>query len=394
MRFALVGPAHPYRGGISHYNSLLAERLALASHEVLLVNFARQYPRFLFPGRTQEDESEDAIRAESERLLDPLSPASWRRAADRIASFEPGLALFQWWHPFFGPAYASVANRLLKRSGVRSAFICHNVRPHERSLVDRFVTRRAFRSSSGFLIHAESDRAALEALRPGAPVAVNPHPTYDVFRRGEAVDRATARARLGLGPEKTVLFFGNVRPYKGVPHLVDAMALVRRRIDCRLLLVGEFYFDKAAILRRIEEKGLSPHVTVVDRYVPNEDVKLWFGACDAVCLPYVSATQSGIAQIAFAFERPVIATDAGGLPEAVAHERTGLVCRAGDPRSLAAAIVRYFEERLEAPFVRSIRRESARFSWERLVAAVEGLSLDLGARGGDPSGRELAEPVG
>ncbi len=391
MRFALVGPAHPYRGGISHYNTVLAERLMDAQHDVRAISFLRQYPRLLFPGKRQEDESGEPIRVDNERILDPLRPSTWRRAAERAAEFRPDLAVFQWWHPFFGPAFGSVARRLAKR-GVPSAFVCHNVLPHEKTPVDRFLARRALREAASFLLHSETDRGVLASIRPGAKTIVSPHPTYDVFLRGGPVDRPVAREKLGLGPEKTILFFGNVRPYKGVEHLVEAMALVRARLDCRLLVVGEFYFDKSSIARRIEALGLSEAITIVDRYVPNEEVKLWFSACDVVVLPYVAATQSGIAQIAFAFERPIVATDAGGLPEVVEHEWTGLVCRAGDSPSLAGALVRYFEEGLEAPFSLHIREDAGRFSWDRLVAAIERLAL--AARSGADGAGAPGAPVG
>lgn len=381
MRFVLLGPTYPFRGGISHYNTILYQELA-KTHEVTLLSLTKQYPSLLFPGKTQVDESGEAFDVQNERILAPLSPRSWRRTIRRVREINPDLAVFQWWHPFFGPAFGSVARGLAKGSSpIPTCFVCHNVQPHESSFVDTKLSRYAFSPISTFLVHSQLDRENLESICPGRPTRVTPHPTYSAFKDGEALERGEARKSLGLNGKPTLLYFGNIRKYKGLPYLVEAMPSILERIDCNLLIVGEFYYDGEPLKTRIRELGLERRVRLVSRYVPNEEVKTYFSASDLVVLPYISATQSGIAQIAFAFERPVVGTDVGGIPEAVLHDKTGLIVPPKDSEALSRAVLRFFEENLSEAFVRNIREDAARFSWSCLVEKLEQLASEAQTAG-------------
>ena len=265
--------------------------------------------------------------------------------------------------------------RLTSRTPV--GFLCHNVLPHERTRLDLLLTRYAFWRARHFIVHSNADLALLHDLKPRALIRQGDHPRYDFFADQGAPDRASARRRLALGQDdRVLLFFGYVRPYKGLRHLIDALPEIVRQCPCRLLIVGEFYEPKEPYLARIAEHGLQERVQVVDRYVGNEEVSLYFGAADVVVLPYESASQSGVAQIAFGLGVPVITTDVGGLSQAVEHGRTGLIVPARSPDRLAAAVVGYFRDGCDARFRAQIGERGHAASWQGMVEVIEGLLAD------------------
>jgi glycosyltransferase involved in cell wall biosynthesis len=369
LTLCLVGPTYPYRGGISHYNTRLAGELA-KRHEVHLVNFSRLYPEFLFPGKTQYDESERALALDSERLVDSMNPFTWARAGLRAAGLRPDATIFQWWHPYFTPALAKIGWTLRLLGRGRNIFICHNVVPHERSWVDQLLSRIAFTAAHGFVVQSSEDRGNLLRLRRRAKVIVRPLPLFDFFKQGE-LDRTEARRRVGAGERPLLLFFGYVRPYKGLRYLIEALELVRAKLDAELLVVGEFYEERTPYQELVDELGLGHAVRFVDRYVGNEEVEAFFVASDLVVLPYVSATQSGIVQISLSFDRPVVVTAVGGLPEVVAEGKTGFIVPPEDPPAIAAAVVRFFEEGWSERMASCFASEKRRFSWEAMADALE-----------------------
>jgi len=374
---AVLGPFHPYRGGIAHHTTLLARALA-ESHPVFGVNFTRLYPGFLFPGRTQYDDSTSPLQADGVRvvrLLDSIGPHTWWRAAAAVRESGARLLVLQWWHPFFAPAYASVARRL-RRAGVRVIALCHNVLPHEASRLDGALARLGLGAADGFILQSEPDRAGLERLLPGRPFVVTPHPAYTFFASG-TTGRDAARQQLGLDGQ-VVLFFGLVRAYKGLDVLLRALALARQRRPLHLVVAGEFYQDRAPYEALLDELRIRDAVTLTDRYIPNEHVEAYFKACDVVVLPYRSATQSGIVQIALSFERPVIVTAVGGLPEAVRPGETGLVVAPEDPEAMAAALLHFFDADLAASMRPHLQHAAAAFSWDRMREAVHELAVRLG----------------
>ncbi len=377
MRWALLGPVHPYRGGIAHYGALLARELA-REDEVAAFNYRRLYPGLLFPGRTQYDESASPLGVAAPRLLDSVNPLSWRRTAAAIAAAEPDALVCHWWQPFFGPALGSVLGRLAALAPASSRLLlCHNVLPHERRRLDRRFARPALARAQGFLVHSESDAAVLRALLPAARVRVHPHPSYEaLLAEGGALTREQARAALGIAPEaRVLLFFGYVRAYKGLDLALRALAALA---DPRLQLwvVGEFYEPRARTEALIAELGLRDRVRIVDRYVPNEEVGRYFQAADLVLQPYRSATQSGIAQIALAAGRPVLATRVGGLPEQIEDGVSGLLVPPEDPAALAAAIQRFFEAALADALAPGIAAARARFAWSGLASALRALAAE------------------
>ena len=377
MKVALLGPTHPHRGGIAHYTTLLARAFA-REDDVHLISYSRLYPGLLFPGSTQFDRSGDAILppVTAEPLLDSVNPVSWVRAGDRIRAIRPDLLVVPWWHPFFGPALGTAARRARPSGDAvpKRVFLCHNVEPHEATPLDHALATYGLGAADGFLVHARSEAERLRPRAKGRPVRVHPHPSYDVFHQ-TAPSREAARNALGL-EGRVILFFGYVRPYKGLADLLEALRRARPGSWDRLCVVGEFYEPKERYDAWLSDPALRDRITLVDRYVSNEEVASWFAAADVVALPYRSATGSGIAQIAYGAGVPVIATRTGGLEDVVEDGVSGLLVEPSHPHALARAVERYFDEDLGPNLREGVTRVRSRFTWEALVQALRELARE------------------
>jgi glycosyltransferase involved in cell wall biosynthesis len=337
----------------------------------------RQYPELLFPGKTQYDHSERGLTEKNYSLIDSVNPASWVKAAFALKKEKVDLVVVQWWNPFFGLAFGTIVNLLTLFSKSKICFLCHNVIPHESTLLDRILSRYAFLRSKYFIVHSDEDRRHLLSMKPGAVVRKNVHPTFSIFGDFATYKKSQARAELQIAlDKKTLLFFGLIRPYKGLKYLIQAMSRVVKSIDCVLLVVGEFYESKEEYLTLIKKLGLEKHIVIRDEYVKNEAVALYFSSADVVVLPYVKATQSGIVQIAFGLNKPVITTNVGGLPEAVEDGKTGFVVDPASPDKLAAAILKFYEGNYEAKFSERIKEGSHAFSWDAEVSSIESFLAD------------------
>ena len=375
MKITILGTAYPLRGGIAHYNALLASALG-ASHTVDTVTFKRQYPAFLFPGKTQQESGETMIAPPAPQLVDSINPLNWVRVGRLIRDQRPDVLVFKYWLPFFGPCFGTIARIVRSNNHTRILCICDNVLPHERRPLDVSFTRYAFAAVDAFIVQSSAVERDLQQLLPRALYRHVPHPVYNIF--GAAIDKDKARANLGFKDERIVLFFGYVRRYKGLHVLLQAMPHLLAHFPVRLLVVGEFYDDEQAYREQIQALGLEHAVTIHSDYVPNERVGEYFSAADVVVLPYLSATQSGIAQIAYNFDRPVIASNVGGLAEVVIDGLTGYVVPPEDPEALAQAIAKFYREEREQEFAVQVREEKRKYTWENLVIAIEELGQPAG----------------
>jgi glycosyltransferase involved in cell wall biosynthesis len=372
MRIALIGPTYPFRGGISHYTTLLYTHLKVR-HHVLFVSFKRQYPRFLFPGRTDRDPSGEKISGDHVlRLIDSVNPFTWVRAACGIIRFKAELVILPWWVSFWSLQFWTIATLVSNVSAAKILYLCHNVVAHESGRFDRVLSKTVLRTGDFFVVHSEEDRERLLRMFPDAMVKRSPHPTYKVFNFRTFAPEPI-REKFGL-KGNVILFFGFVREYKGLRYLIEAMPQVLLEVNVTLLVVGEFWKDKDQYLRLIKERNLESTVVVVDRYVPNEAVGSYFSAADLVVQPYLSATGSGVIQTAFGFNKPVVATQVGSLSEMVTDGKTGFLAPPRDPNGLAKAIVRFFREDKAEAFSKNIQMEQHRFSWERMVETIEGFA--------------------
>lgn len=371
MKIIIVSTAFPLRGGIAHYNALLAESLSAHGHEVQTVTFKRQYPSFLFPGKTQEESGEGIRATPAPQLVDSINPLNWIAVGRKLRQQKPDLLIFKYWLPFFGPCFGTIARVAKRGTGTKVLFICDNVIPHEHRPFDAAFTRYVFRAVDYFIVQSRTVERQLKEFWPGAAYRLAPHPVYNIF--GSPVDKQEARRALGIRASRVLLFFGYVRAYKGLQVLIRAVAALPREMDLHLMVVGEFYDDEQKYRALIRDLGLEDQVTINSEYVPNEMVGRYFSASDVVVLPYVSATQSGIAQIAYNFDKPVIATAVGGLSEVVIDGETGYIVPAEDASRLAAAIQKFYDEGHEADFGARVRQEKGKYSWDNMVAGIEEL---------------------
>ncbi len=380
MRFALIGPSAPLRGGIAQYHDRLAAALAAGGHTVRRLSFRRMYPRMLFPGRTQYEPASasafaaappaaDAGLPPPEPLLDSIGPATWFAVARRAADAE--VAVVEWWHPFFAPALAVVAGRL-RRRGVPSLFVCHNLDPHEPVPGGAWLAARALVRASGFVAHSARDAERLRAAYPGRPVAVVLPPAEPPPVCAHAGDPAACAAALGVPPApRRLLFFGYVREYKGLPTLIEAMA--RIPADVQLVVAGEIYHHDADYYRALAVRhGVGGRVVVLDRFLAAGEIACCFGASDLVVLPYWEASQSAVVPLAMASAKAVVATRVGGLPDLVRDGITGLLVPPRDAAALAVAIAHGLEV---APSMGRAARDAARsLDWDAAAATIVDLA--------------------
>ncbi|MCM1415865.1 MAG: glycosyltransferase family 4 protein [bacterium] len=367
-KIILIGPVYPYKGGIAHYTGLMCRELA-KHHDVEMISYKMQYPKFLFH-KEQRDYSNDSFKIEdAEYMLHTANPFNIVRTARYIRRRKPDLVLIQWWHPYFAPCYV-LLTRFMGRQNI--AFVCHNVFPHERFPLDRLLTRLTLNNGRHFIVHAKEEAKELEQIKAHPDYVITPHPTYNAFRF-EGMSRGQAREKLGIGAdERVMLFFGYVREYKGLRYLLRAMPAICREVEkVNLWVVGEFGADREDYFALIDELGIKDQVHVVDGYTPDREVEKYFAAADLVTLPYTSATQSGIVQIAYGFTKPVIVTDVGGLPDVVEDGETGYIVEPESPEAIAEAAVRFFREDQAENMQENIKKEAYRFSWERMAEVVE-----------------------
>ncbi len=380
VKIAMIGPTAPFRGGIAHYTTLLFNHLK-KRHAVRFFSFKRQYPGWLFPGKTDIDPSRAPFSAPGvEQTLDSLNPLTWINTAGKIIRSRCDLLILPWWVSFWAPQFMTILFLVKLRSRAKILFIGHNVVAHESWFFDRLLTRMVLSRGDFFIVHSGEDEINLRAMLPQAVIRRQFHPTYDAFNMEKAMPEDSRRI-LGL-PEQgpVVLFFGFVREYKGLKHLLAAMPEILAKIPVTLLIVGEFWKDKDAYLNLIRDLGIGDRLRIKDEYVPNEDVGLYFNAADLVVQPYVSATGSGVVQLAFGFNKPVVATAVGSLPEIIEDGKTGYVVPPADSAAIAQAVIRFFEENRAEEFSENIKKQHHRFSWDNLVDAIEklmGSNVDL-----------------
>jgi len=339
MRIVSVGPAPPWRGGIAQYHYALVDQLKADGAEVEVLNFSRLYPRFLFPGTSPSDLSESALPPLGEQVIRPLWPPSWRKGGAWINNREPEAVLFHFWHPFFAPAYLGLLKRL--GSDRRIGFICHNVESHERMPLGSMLTAKVLKRADFLITGGDEMAERLRQLNRRAVTEVILHPRYDLPHTRETPDRDQARRSLGIEDDTAVfLFFGIVREYKGLDTLFNALAMLPADQKWTCLVVGEFYEAKEPYEEQIRTLGLTDRVRVEDRYVPNSEVPFYFAAADLTVLPYRHATQSGVAALSVAFNRPVLSTRVGALPEMIVEGENGWLVSPEDPEALSDLLTR------------------------------------------------------
>ena len=365
MKIAMIGPVHPYKGGIAHYTDLLCRALREDGNEVQLYSFKFQYPKLLYKKPQKDMKSSGFGTNDADFCIHTLNPFNWIKVAGRIKKQKPELIILQWWHPYFAPCFWSIC-KLLRREKI--LFVCHNVFPHERFPLDRLLTKWTLGCGRYFITQSKMDARDLLSVKHDAVYRVTPHPTYGMFcRQGMSMQKAREQLQIDQG-QRVLLFFGFVRKYKGLQYLLEAMKLLKERdFKVQLWVVGDFGEDKDEYVEQIRTFEIGDQVQMVEGYVPDDEVENYFAASDLVVLPYLSATQSGIVQIAFGFEKPVLVTEVGGLPDVVTNGKTGYVVEPRSAEMIAEAIMDYYINNRREAFVSQIEKEKDRFSWKTFV---------------------------
>ncbi len=366
MKIAILSCFYPYRGGISQFNACLYGELS-KEHVVKAFNFKRQYPEFLFPGKTQYVTADDeAVPVESTSLLDTANPFTYGKTFRAIREWNPDILIVRYWMSYFAPSLGYITRKMRKHCKVIS--ILDNVIPHEPHFFDAPLTKYFLKGSTGCITLCEAVSKDLLDLKSDAHYTVLQHPLYSHF--GEKMPREAAEKKLGLkSGKKNILFFGLIRTYKGLDILLEAFGKLSE--EYQLIIAGEPYgsFDKYQKI--IDGLPNRQNVHTWLKYIKDSEVTDYFSAADIAVLPYRSATQSGISSVSYHFEVPMIVTDVGGLKETIGDRGTGIVAADGKPETIAAEIERYFSTpELKDGFIDNIRLEKERLSWKRFASGL------------------------
>jgi D-inositol-3-phosphate glycosyltransferase len=365
-KIILVGPAYPLRGGIANFNESLALELQKSGHSVEIVSFYYQYPSLLFPGKSQYDTTEKAPQGITiKSLISSINPLSWGKTASYIQSTQPDLVIIRFWMPFMAPSLGTIAKKLRKKS-IKVIAITDNVIPHEKRIGDKQLTQYFINQIDGFVAMSHSVLDDIASFTDNPNKIMLPHPVYNLF--GEKVSREEGISFLKLDPTCSyLLFFGLIRGYKGLDLALKAMAepCVRDK-NIRLIIAGEYYDKKEKYDAIITELGIADRILQFDHYIPAEEVKYYFAVADCVLQPYKTATQSGITQVAYNFDTPMIVTNVGGLPEIVENGKVGFVVDVTE-KAIAEGICTFYDQQLKETFSQQVSIAKAKFSWSYFV---------------------------
>lgn len=369
-KIIIIGSAYPLRGGgISTFNERLAKAYIDNGDEVTIYTFSLQYPSFLFPGTTQYSKESPPVGLNIKVKINSVNPLNWLSVGKEIGSLNPDLVIVRFWIPFMGPCLGKIS-RIIRKKGIKVVAIVDNIIPHEHKPGDRVLSKYFVNSVDYFVTMSKSVLDDLNTFDSKKPKLLTVHPLYDNF--GKPIPKEKALKRLSLSNKfNYILFFGFIREYKGLDLLLQAFADERlRKFPLKLLVVGEFYIDSAPYLKMIEELEINDDVIMHSEFVPNTEVVNYFCASSLVVQPYKDATQSGITQIAYHFERPIITTNVGGLSEIVTDNRDGYVVEP-DSKQIADAIFKYFDKDQERKFTENVKEDKMRFSWDKMLQAID-----------------------
>lgn len=364
----ILGPAFPLRGGIANFNNALCKAFVAEGVDSQIYSFSMQYPSFLFPGKTQFEEGEEPEEFTIKTIINSINPLNWWKVAKEIRKENPDYIIIRYWLPFMGPCLGTIARLVKRGTNIQVMAITDNIIPHEKRIGDNLLTSYFVNSCDGFITLSNSVLDDLSKFTNCSNKKFIPHPIYDIF--GEQVDKKFALQHLGLNPtEKYLLFFGFVRKYKGLDILLKALSDKRLK-DVKLIVAGEFYDDSQEYYDLIDDLGIQDQVILKSDFIPSEEVKYYFCAADMVVQTYRTATQSGVTQIGYHFERPMLVTDVGGLAEIIPHEKVGYVTPV-EPNFVADAITDFYTNNREEEFTTNTKQEKKRFTWKSLVQAID-----------------------
>jgi len=372
MKIAIIGPVFPYRGGIAHYTASLAGSFQKLGHEVRVFSYRRQYPKWLYPGKSDKDPSQQPIQFSAEYLLDTMFPYTWIKSAQSITKYQPDIVLINWWTTFMAPVFFVIAI-WMKIKKLPVYYLVHNLYPHEKRWFDRALTRLALSLGDVYIVQSQQEEQKILNLFPKSKVYFHPHPIYD-FIHDAKISKREAKIRLGLNPELPVaLFFGIVRPYKGLYSLIECIPYMNKEgVKIQLLIAGEFWEDIQLYERKIEQLGIKDQVIVHNQYIPNEEISMYFCASDVFVAPYREGTQSGTVKLAMSFGIPIIVSEvvADDIVKSYLYAR---IFSLEIPNQLPKLIISTLTER----YNECKKRNNNDYNWESLVRKIEKIYISM-----------------
>ncbi|MEN4011820.1 MAG: glycosyltransferase [Bellilinea sp.] len=374
MKIVLVGPVYPFKGGIAHYTTSLAKQIIQEGHDLHVFSYNRQYPAWLYPGKSDRDSSQNMYDVKAEFTIDTLNPISWLVTFKAIEQIKPGLVIFQWWTTYMAFVFFCIS-KLLSTRNIPTCFLIHNIYPHEIHWFDPLLTKISLQSSNLFIVQSQKELEKLKRLLPRAKTYFHPHPNYNLVEVN-LIDKSTAKRRIGLNPELPVLFFfGIVRPYKGLSLFLNAIAELKEQgVIVQGLVAGEFWENPQYYQRLIDKLGIANLVTIDNRYVPNEELDLFFSAADMLIAPYFSGTQSGVIKLAVGYKMPLIISRA--IAEDSMKENTLIeIFETGDVYSLTAAIQKTLDKGNK--YFLKTKSSEENYNWHSLVLLIESIFAEV-----------------
>ena len=369
-KIIIIGSAHPLRGGLAAFNERIAKQLQDEGHEVIIYTFSLQYPSILFPGTSQYTDEPAPKNLNIKVKVNSINPFNWIKVGNEIRKENADLIIVKFWLPFMGPCFGTILRLAKRNKKSKVVSILDNVIPHEHRIGDKQFTNYFLKPIDGFVVMSQSVKNDLHKFLPDAKCEFIPHPIYDNF--GEIISKQAARAILKVDEnEKVILFFGFIRKYKGLDLILEAIDFINKNSSekIKLLVAGEFYEDRKFYDYLIENLNIKNNLILHTDFIPNEAVKNYFCAADCVVQPYRTATQSGISQMAYHFEKPMIVTNVGGLPEIVPNEKVGFVVEQ-NPKEIAEAILKFYQQKRENEFVENVKIEKKKYAWDKMTNAV------------------------
>lgn len=364
LKILILGSAYPFKGGLATFNERLAEELnKIEGIDVEIYTFTTQYPKMFFPGKTQFSDENNHSSVRILRKISSINPFNWIQIANEIKAKSPSLIIVKYWLPFMAPCFGTILSLAKKNTNIKVISILDNVIPHEKRLGDRLLTQYFINSVDGFISMSHEVLNDLRKFDKTKPAFYSPHPIYDNY--GDAINKNMAKEILEISDQsRVILFFGFIRKYKGLDILMEAMTDQRiKNLGIKLIIAGEFYEDENFYKQKIKKLDIENQLILYTDFIPNKEVNIYFSAADCVVQPYKSATQSGISQIAYHFDKPMIVTNVGGLPEIVPNEKVGFVTEI-TAEAIADAIIRFYEEDRAEEFRKNIIVEKKKYSWE------------------------------
>ncbi|MHB1922284.1 MAG: glycosyltransferase [Chitinophagaceae bacterium] len=369
-KIIIIGPVYPLRGGIAAFNEQLAMELQRRNNQVSLYTYSLQYPSLFFPGKTQYSMDPSPKNLNIHIAINSVNPANWIQVATKIRNQNPDLVIVAYWTSFLSPCLGIIAKLIKKNKKIRIIGLVHNLFPHKKRFFDSLLARFFLKQCDALIALSKDTQSKIKALSP-LPTLFSPHPVYDQY--GEKLNQREAQSYLGLESNHPyLLFFGLIRNYKGLSLLLKAISDPRiEQKDIHLLIAGEFYEGREEYEKLIRTLSLGRRVHLRAGYIPIEEVKYYFSAADVVIQPYLSATQSGITQIAYHFEQPVIITNVGGLSEFVPDGKAGILVQP-DAQSIANGILKFYQYPPDS-FTSFLKTEKIKYSWSNFVQDIESL---------------------